>query len=154
MNRTERLLAIVLELQRKKRGYYRAKDLAKTFEVSQRTIYRDMLALPEAGVPISVAEREGYALVEGYFLPPLRDCIVSILVCQAIFGIYVKVKTIVHQCPNPLTFNRRKCMGFFKLPSFVHQRYTVQFREVPGSNLGTATKIHTASHLIWPRGLK
>lgn len=71
MNRTDRLLAIVLELQRKKRGYYRAKDLAKTFEVSQRTIYRDMLALREAGVPISVADREGYALVEGYFLPPL-----------------------------------------------------------------------------------
>jgi predicted DNA-binding transcriptional regulator YafY len=57
MNRTDRLLAIVLELQRKKRGYYRAKDLARTFEVSQRTIYRDMLALREAGVPISAVER-------------------------------------------------------------------------------------------------
>lgn len=71
MNRIDRLLAIVLELQRQKRSYYRAKDLAATFEVSHRTIYRDLIALREMGVPIAVVERQGYALIEGYFLPPL-----------------------------------------------------------------------------------
>jgi predicted DNA-binding transcriptional regulator YafY len=71
MNRTDRLLAIVLELQRRGRGYMRAEDLATTFEVSKRTIYRDVEALCAAGVPIAVAARQGYALVEGYFLPPL-----------------------------------------------------------------------------------
>jgi predicted DNA-binding transcriptional regulator YafY len=69
MNRTDRLLAIVLELQGK--GWQRAGDLANTFETSKRTIYRDMLALGEAGVPIVSIPGRGYSLVEGYFLPPL-----------------------------------------------------------------------------------
>jgi predicted DNA-binding transcriptional regulator YafY len=69
MNRTDRLLAIVLELQARK--WVRAEDLAATFEVSKRTIYRDMLALDESGVPIVSIPGRGYSLVEGYFLPPL-----------------------------------------------------------------------------------
>lgn len=69
MNRTDRLLAIVLELQR--HGVRRAEDLAATFETSKRTIYRDMLALAESGVPIVSVPGQGYSLVEGYFLPPL-----------------------------------------------------------------------------------
>jgi predicted DNA-binding transcriptional regulator YafY len=72
MNRTDRLLAIVLELQRRRRSYCRAEDLATHFEVSKRTIYRDIQALCEAGVPIVAADRQGYALVDGYFLPPLH----------------------------------------------------------------------------------
>jgi predicted DNA-binding transcriptional regulator YafY len=63
------LLAIVLELQRK--GRQRAEDLAETFETSKRTIYRDILALCEAGVPIISVPGQGYSLMQGYFLPPL-----------------------------------------------------------------------------------
>lgn len=70
MNRTDRLLAIVLELQG--RGRARAEDLAREFEVSKRTIYRDVLALNEVGVPVVSAPGSGYSLMEGYFLPPLR----------------------------------------------------------------------------------
>jgi predicted DNA-binding transcriptional regulator YafY len=69
MNRTDRLLAIVLELQA--RGRQRAEDLAETFETSKRTIYRDMLALGEAGVPLVSIPGRGYSLMKGYFLPPL-----------------------------------------------------------------------------------
>jgi hypothetical protein len=69
MNRTDRLLAIVLELQARKE--VRAEDLAATFDVSKRTIYRDMLALAESSVPIVSIPGQGYSLVEGYFLPPL-----------------------------------------------------------------------------------
>src|SRR3954464_2060944 len=69
MNRTDRLLAIVLELQA--RRYTRADDLAAQFEVSVRTIYRDVLALCEAGVPRGATPGYGYALAPGYFLPPL-----------------------------------------------------------------------------------
>lgn len=69
MNRTDRLLAIVLELQA--RGRQRAEDLAATFETSKRTIYRDMLALGEAGVPFVSLPGRGYTLMEGFFLPPL-----------------------------------------------------------------------------------
>lgn len=84
MNRTDRLLAIVLELQGK--GQQRAEDLAATFEVSKRTIYRDITALSEAGVPLVAAPGQGYALVEGYFLPPLsfdsREAIMLLLGSQ------------------------------------------------------------------------
>lgn len=69
MNKTDRLLAIVLELQRN--GMQRAEDLAAKFETSIRTIYRDMQALSEAGVPIVGAPGQGYSLLEGYFLPPM-----------------------------------------------------------------------------------
>lgn len=69
MNRTDRLLAIVLELQAKR--WQRAEDLALTFEISKRTIYRDLQALGQAGVPIVSTPGRGYSLVEGYFLPPL-----------------------------------------------------------------------------------
>jgi predicted DNA-binding transcriptional regulator YafY len=69
MNRTDRLLAIVLELQRK--GARRAEDLAATFETSKRTIYRDIQALCESGVPVVAQPGVGYSLVEGYFLPPV-----------------------------------------------------------------------------------
>ncbi|HZR44818.1 MAG TPA: YafY family protein [Ktedonobacteraceae bacterium] len=69
MNRTDRLLAIVLELQRK--GRQRAQDLAATFETSKRTIYRDIEALCEAGVPLISIPGKGYSLMQGYFLPPL-----------------------------------------------------------------------------------
>lgn len=70
MNRTDRLLAIVLELQRQ--GQQRAEDLAATFEVTKRTIYRDIQALSEAGVPIIAIQKKGYSLPEDYFLPPLH----------------------------------------------------------------------------------
>jgi len=59
----------VLELQRK--GARRAEDLAATFETSKRTIYRDIQALCESGVPVVAQPGVGYSLVEGYFLPPV-----------------------------------------------------------------------------------
>ena len=70
MNRTDRLLAIVLELQTRNR--LRAQDLASTFEISKRTVYRDIQSLAEIGVPVVSIPGQGYSLVEGYFLPPVR----------------------------------------------------------------------------------
>jgi predicted DNA-binding transcriptional regulator YafY len=69
MNRTDRLLAIVLELQGK--GRQRAEDLAATFETSKRTIYRDIQALGEAGVPLISVPGQGYSLMKGYFIHTL-----------------------------------------------------------------------------------
>jgi predicted DNA-binding transcriptional regulator YafY len=69
MNRLDRLFAITTTLQRK--GTVRASELATTFEVSIRTIYRDIGALSEAGIPIVSLPGQGYALAEGFFLPPL-----------------------------------------------------------------------------------
>lgn len=69
MNRTDRLLAIVLELRVS--VSCRAEDLARAFGTSKRTIYRDIQALSEAGIPIVSMMGQGYQLAEGYFLPPL-----------------------------------------------------------------------------------
>ncbi|KOP65945.1 transcriptional regulator [Bacillus sp. FJAT-18019] len=69
MNKTDRMLAIMLELQQRK--VVRAEDLASIFETSVRTIYRDIQALSEAGVPVIGAPGQGYSLMAGYFLPPV-----------------------------------------------------------------------------------
>ena len=69
LNRTERLFAEVLLLQN--RPNLTADDLADHFGVSRRTIFRDLRALGEAGVPLTYAEDRGYTILEGYQLPPL-----------------------------------------------------------------------------------
>jgi predicted DNA-binding transcriptional regulator YafY len=53
------------------RRVVRAEELASQFEVSVRTIYRDIAALGEAGVPIAGEAGVGYSLVRGYHLPPV-----------------------------------------------------------------------------------
>jgi predicted DNA-binding transcriptional regulator YafY len=69
MNRIDRLFGILLVLEHKRR--VRAQDLAKRYEVSKRTIYRDMTALNQMGVPIASLPGEGFELVEGFYIPPL-----------------------------------------------------------------------------------
>lgn len=69
MNRTDRLVAMVMFMQG--RRLVKADELATHFEISVRTVYRDMSALSEAGVPISGEAGVGYSLVKGYHLPPV-----------------------------------------------------------------------------------
>jgi predicted DNA-binding transcriptional regulator YafY len=69
MNRTDRLVAMVLHLQG--RRVVRAEELAEHFSVNIRTVYRDIAALGEAGVPISGEAGVGYCLMKGYQLPPV-----------------------------------------------------------------------------------
>ncbi len=69
MNRIDRLLGYLLLFQG--RGRLRAQDLAEKFEISERTVYRDMQALGEVGVPIVAVPGEGYRLMEGYTIPPI-----------------------------------------------------------------------------------
>lgn len=69
MNRVDRLVAIALQLQ--SRRVVRAEDIAAHFEISVRTVYRDLAALGEAGVPIVAEAGVGYSLVKGYHLPPV-----------------------------------------------------------------------------------
>lgn len=71
MTRTERAFAILLILS--DRRVVTAAELATRFEVSIRTIYRDVEMLSETGVPVYAERgmRGGYRLLEGYFLPPV-----------------------------------------------------------------------------------
>lgn len=69
MNRLERITAILLLLQSRKK--ITAQYLATHFQTSVRTIYRDVRVLEEAGVPIGAEAGVGYFLAEGYSLPPV-----------------------------------------------------------------------------------
>jgi len=69
MNRVDRLLGMILFLQG--RRVVRAEDMAGHFEISVRTVYRDLAALGEVGVPIMAEAGVGYSLVRGYHLPPV-----------------------------------------------------------------------------------
>lgn len=64
--RADRLLTILLLLQA--RGRMTARELASRLEVSERTIYRDLQALGQAGIPVyaEAGTGGGYALVEQY----------------------------------------------------------------------------------------
>jgi len=67
--RTERLFATVLLLQN--RPNMTSRDLAEHFGVSRRTVFRDLRALSDSGVPLTYSEGGGYEILEGYQLPPL-----------------------------------------------------------------------------------
>lgn len=69
MNRLTRITAILIQLQSKK--IITAKEIAERFEVSLRTIYRDIKTLQDAGVPIGSQNGTGYFIVDGYRLPPI-----------------------------------------------------------------------------------
>src|SRR5262245_45194559 len=69
MNRIDRLMATILLLQG--RRVIRAEDIAAHFEISLRTVYRDIAALSEGGVPIVAEAGVGYGLVNGYSMPPV-----------------------------------------------------------------------------------
>lgn len=68
-NRFDRIVAIYIHLQ--SRRVIKAQDLADRFNVSLRTIYRDIRSLEAAGVPISGEAGIGYSIMEGYRLPPI-----------------------------------------------------------------------------------
>ena len=68
-NRLSRLTAILTQLQTKR--ILTSSELANKFAVSSRTIYRDIRALVQAGVPILAEEGIGYTLMEGYRIPPV-----------------------------------------------------------------------------------
>ncbi|MBV7531741.1 YafY family protein [Chitinophaga sp. sic0106] len=69
MNRIDRLTAILIQLQGKR--IVKAAEISDRFNISLRTVYRDVKALQEAGVPIGAEAGTGYYIVDGYHLPPV-----------------------------------------------------------------------------------
>jgi predicted DNA-binding transcriptional regulator YafY len=69
VNRVDRLFGILTTLQSRK--YVTAETLSQRFEISVRTVYRDIRALDEIGIPVSFENGKGYFIVDGYFLPPV-----------------------------------------------------------------------------------
>lgn len=71
MNRTDRLTGIILALRGGRRT---VQELADRFEVSRRTILRDIGALSEIGVPLitTAGTGGGVEIADGYWLAPLQ----------------------------------------------------------------------------------
>ena len=69
LNRFDRIVAILIQLQSKK--IVKAQELADRFDVSLRTIYRDVRSLETSGVPIVSEAGVGYSIMDGYRLPPV-----------------------------------------------------------------------------------
>ena len=64
--RADRLISLVMLLQT--RGKLSARELARELEVSERTIYLDIIALSAAGIPVygEAGPQGGFALVDSY----------------------------------------------------------------------------------------
>ena len=74
MNRTDRLYAIVEELRAVAPRPRSGRWLALRFEVSTRTVERDIAALQQAGVPVYAepGRTGGYVLDRATTLPPVN----------------------------------------------------------------------------------
>jgi len=110
MNRIDRLTAILIQLQSQK--IVKAEEIADRFEISTRTVYRDVKALMEAGVPIGSEAGTGYFIVDGYHLPPvmftqdeagalllagkLVDKMTDKSIKQAYTSALLKIKSVLH----------------------------------------------------------
>ncbi len=69
MNRLDRVTAILIQLQSKR--IVKAQDIAERFNISLRTVYRDIRTLEEAGIPLVGETGVGYSIMDGYRLPPV-----------------------------------------------------------------------------------
>lgn len=69
MNRIDRLIAVLTTLQSKR--FVTADFIAGKYEISIWTVYRDLKALGEIGVPIAFEGNKGYSILQSFFLPPV-----------------------------------------------------------------------------------
>ena len=95
--RFDRIVAILIQLQSKK--VVRAQELAQRFEVSLRTIYRDIRTLEVSGVPVYGEAGTGYSLVDGYRLPPVmftRDEAGSFIAAEKLMQQFTDAETGGH----------------------------------------------------------
>lgn len=69
VNHLSRLLSILTFLKSKR--IITGTELAQKYDVSLRTIYRDIKKLEESGVPIMTIEGRGYSIMDGYTVAPI-----------------------------------------------------------------------------------
>ena len=138
MNRIDRLTAILIHLQTKR--VVKAEEIADRFGMSLRTVYRDVKALMEAGVPIGSEAGKGYFIVDGYHLPPvmftqdeassmlLAGKLVDKMADKSVRGAYQsamhKIKSVLNESEKDHLQNLES-----HIEVFLRSRYEVKERE-------------------------
>ncbi len=69
MKRLERLTALMSLLQ--SQHYTTIAQITERFDISERTVFRDLRALEESGVPVTFEEGRGYRVLDRHFLAPM-----------------------------------------------------------------------------------
>lgn len=136
MNRIDRLFGITTLLQ--SRRYVAAETIAEKFGISIRTVYRDIRALTEQGIPVAFEQNKGYFIMKGYFVPPvsftseeanallLMETVVYAFSDRSIQQHYNsalnKVKAVLRH-PQKEKLEALNDMMHMRLPSFVKHDY-------------------------------
>lgn len=110
--RFDRIIAILIQLQSCR--IVKARELADRFQVSLRTIYRDMQSLEDAGVPILAEAGQGYSIMEGYRLPP-------VMFTREEAASFVAAEKIMQQMTDK-SLGAYFSSAMFKIKSVLHSR--------------------------------
>lgn len=126
MNRIDRLFGILMYLQSKK--FVSAEQISDRFTISVRTVYRDVKALNESGIPVSFEPNRGYFVVQGFFLAPVAfntEEANALLLMEKIVGGFAdkatqdhyrsamtKIKTVMHSSEKEKLAELDENMGF------------------------------------------
>jgi Predicted transcriptional regulator len=118
--RLHRLIGILLLIE--SRGTIKAKTLAEAFETTERTIYRDIDTLCEAGVPIvsNAGPSGGYSLIDGYTIHQDN------LQCDEVISLYLSGIGIHPAKHSEASINLKKSM--LKLEKSLPSEYLPDIR--------------------------
>jgi len=155
MNRIDRLTAILIHLQTKR--VVKAEEISDRFEISLRTVYRDVKALMEAGVPIGSEAGKGYFIVDGYHLPPVMfneqeaiamltaGKLVEKMTDQSIRKAYesalLKIKAVLNASEKDHLENLQSSIQVFR-----HPRMEEEF---PNQYLADVQQAISRRHVLW-----
>lgn len=110
--RFDRIVAILIQLQSCR--VVKAQELADRFQVSLRTIYRDIRSLEGSGVPIIAEAGTGYSIMEGYRLPP-------VMFTREEAGSFVAAEKLMQQMTDK-TLGTYFCSAMFKVKSVLRNK--------------------------------
>jgi predicted DNA-binding transcriptional regulator YafY len=177
MNRLDRLTAILTQLQSKRT--IKAQEIADRFGISLRTVYRDVRALEEAGIPVIGEAGMGYSLMEGYRLPPVmftKEEAMSFLVAEKFYEkiadhsssqhfktAITKIKSVLRNQEKDTLENISPLVAVFKNRNTLHQKGKGNLLQLILENLGKKTLLHieyttfdkeeTTSRIVEPVGI-
>ncbi|WP_312089680.1 YafY family protein [Chryseobacterium sp.] len=130
LKKIDRITAIITQLQSK--PIVRAQDLAEKFEVSIRTIYRDIKTLENAGIPIIGEAGNGYSLMDGYKLPPVmftKDEVLSFITAEKLMqhfsheSLGAHYKTAMEKLRSVLKYSDKKLLENIEKQIDIYNHY-------------------------------